>query len=75
MECGAKGCVEEKMNAKLELSEEVRLRQGPAGFPRDLTAIDSSTKITRSGFWIPTMKMKGVLLPSSSSSFAIRGLS
>lgn len=62
------------MDAKLELSEEVRLRQGAAVFPRDLAAIVSSPKTTTSGFRIPTMRVKDVLLPSSSSPLAIRGL-
>lgn len=62
------------MDAKLELSQEVRLRQGPAVFPRDLAAIVSSPKTTTSGSRIPTTKIKDVLFPSSSSPLAIRGL-
>lgn len=61
------------MDAKLELSE-LRLRQGPSDPARDLAAIVSSPAITTSGLLIPTLKVKDVFLPSSSSFLVIRGL-
>lgn len=60
------------MDAKLELSE-LRLPR-PFCSARDLTAIVSLPAVTTSNLLIPTLKVKDVLLPSSSSFLVNRGL-